>query len=472
MTAERQVGILAPEAVAFAVHVPLAIVGGGACGMVAALAARDAGIDCLVLEREAVPAGNTALSSGMIPACCTKLQRGRGIADDPAIMAHDIQAKARGTAAAVLVDRICRESGPTVDWLIDRHGIELELVEGFLYPGHSRMRMHAPPSRTGAALIGALTAAAETAGADILVNARVTDLVLDEAGRVHGFLALRPDGSREAVGCGCLILASNGFGGNAQLVRRHIPAMAEALYFGHPGNTGDALLWGEALGAELACLGSYQGHGSVAAPHNILITWALVMEGGIQVNARGERFSDEAQGYSEQAQRVLEQPEGLAWTIYDERLHCLGRKFEDYRDAEAAGAIETAGEAGELAAKLSLPVEPLARTLEEVRVLAQKYGSDAFGRRFTPAQTLRPPYYGVRVTGALFHTQGGLQVDENARVLCRNGRALPNLFAGGGSACGISGPADWGYLSGNGLLTATVLGRLAGHTAAAQLSGC
>ena len=62
--------------------------------------------------------------------------------------------------------------------------------------------------------------------------------------------------------------------------------------------------------------------------------------------------------------------------------------------------------------------------------------------------------HGVRVTGALFHTQGGLQVDAMGRVLDRAGHALPNLFAAGGAARGVSGDAAWGYLSGNGLLSA------------------
>ena len=86
----------------------------------------------------------------------------------------------------------------------------------------------------------------------------------------------------------------------------------------------------------------------------------------------------------------------------------------------------------------------------------------AFGRRFDPAKRLTPPYYGVRVTGTLFHTQGGLVVDRDARVLRKNGERFPNLFAGGGAARGLSGPEAWGYLSGNGLLTAVTLGRAAG----------
>ena len=75
------------------------------------------------------------------------------------------------------------------------------------------------------------------------------------------------------------------------------------------------------------------------------------------------------------------------------------------------------------------------------------------------------------MTGALFHTQGGLVVDTGARVL-RKGtrRALPNLFAGGGAARGLSGPSGWGYTSGAGLMTATTLGRVAGEGAASLVS--
>jgi fumarate reductase flavoprotein subunit len=76
----------------------------------------------------------------------------------------------------------------------------------------------------------------------------------------------------------------------------------------------------------------------------------------------------------------------------------------------------------------------------------------------------------VKVTGALFHTQGGLAIDATARVKRKDGTTFPNLFAAGGAAAGISGETAAGYLSGNGLLTATVLGRLAGQAVVAQLS--
>ena len=71
----------------------------------------------------------------------------------------------------------------------------------------------------------------------------------------------------------------------------------------------------------------------------------------------------------------------------------------------------------------------------------------------------------MKVTGALFHTQGGLVVDDMARVVSERGTPIQGLYAGGGAACGVSGREPWGYLSGNGLLTAMTLGHLAGLSA-------
>jgi fumarate reductase flavoprotein subunit len=265
-------------------------------------------------------------------------------------------------------------------------------------------------------------------------------------------------------------LGCSGYGGNPDLVRHFIPEMADALYFGHPGNRGDAVLWGERLGAELACLGAYQGHGSVATPHNILITWAVIMEGGFQVNTRGRRFCDETCGYSEQAAEVLRQPGAMAWDIFDARIAAVARQFEDFRDAESAGAILVADSVGALAAKMRVPADIFAEEWRGVELLKTHDEVDQYGRRFSAKQKLMPPYFAVKVTGALFHTQGGLVIDTMGRVKRKDGSLFPNLFAAGGAAVGISGSTAAGYLSGNGLLTATVLGRLAGQSAAALVS--
>jgi fumarate reductase flavoprotein subunit len=454
----------------FDINVPVAIIGAGAAGLVAALSLNDSGIRSLVLEREKIPSGSTALSSGMIPAAGTKIQTKQGIIDSAELLFADVMAKARGNVNREILTSICKISGPTIDWLMGKHGINLSLVDGFLYPGHSRLRMHAPVSRQGTDLIGNLTTAAANVGIDLLTEAYVKDLFCDGP-KVKGLRLKRPDGSHETVGCNALILACNGFGGNPGMILKHIPEMADAIYFGHPGNQGDALNWGIQLGAEIRDLGSFQGHGSVAQPHGILITWALMTEGGILVNASGRRFTNEHEGYSEQAKRVLAQKHGLAWNIYDHRLHLLGLDFGEYREANKLGAIKCASTIAELAGILGLPETALTATMIECTQLSKGTITDQFKRNFTTKPNLTPPYYGIQVTGALFHTQGGLVINNQAYVLQKNGQSFPNLFAAGGAAAGISGPEDWGYLSGNGLLSAVSLGRLAGLASADLVQG-
>jgi fumarate reductase flavoprotein subunit len=300
---------------------------------------------------------------------------------------------------------VCRASAPAIEWLADAHGVPFQLVDGFVYPGHSALRMHCVPEKTGAALMACLLSASR--GIDLLTSARVTDV--DTASVKFE----RPDGTAERVEYGALVFACSGFGGNRAMVKQHLPEIADALYFGHAGNQGDAVRWGAGLGAAAADMTAYQGHGSVATPHGILITWALMIEGGTQGNQRGERFSNEHLGYSEQCLPVLRQPGGVAWCVYDERLHQLGMTFPDYQEAHRAGAVRPA------------PGFPLLeKTLQEVKAYAASGGLDPFGRDFTTKPALTPPYYAIKVTGAL---------------------------------------------SGNGLLSAVTLGRIAGENAAKLL---
>jgi fumarate reductase flavoprotein subunit len=459
--------VLAPPA-RFAANLPVAIIGGGACGMVAALTLADAGVECVVLERDATPQGSTALSSGFIPAAGTRWQRALSVADTPALLVADIEAKNHHGSDPAVTRAVAAAAAPTLEWLADAHGIPFHVLEGFLYPGHGVARMHAVPEKTGAALIGRLARAAEAAGVSLLCDARVEALHADGA-VVRGVRVARPDGTHEAIGCAALLLACNGFGGNRALVEKYIPEIAGAVYAGHVGNQGDALLWGEALGAAVADLGAYQGHGSWATPHGALVTWALLMEGGIQVNAHAARFWNEHAGYSEASQHVIAQPGGVAWNVYDARLHALGLGFPDYVGLVEAGAILTGATPGALAARCGLDAAALAATLARVEGHGRGESGCPFGRDFTRTPPLAAPWHAVKVTGALFHTQGGLVIDARCRVLDLDGRALPGLWAGGGAARGVSGGAVWGYLSGNGLLAAVTQGRLAALDIAATL---
>jgi fumarate reductase flavoprotein subunit len=454
----------------FATSIPIAVVGAGAAGLCAALSAHETGVEAVVLERDSVPRGSTALSAGLIPAAGTCFQKALGIDDNAALFAFDIQNKAHGEVDPTMVALVTREAAATVEWLADCHGFPFSVINDFDYPGHSARRMHGLPSRSGTELINRLRQVVEQAAIPLVVNATVTALYADGERVVRGFEITRPDGTRDSVGCRALVLACNGYGAATDLIAQHIPEMRCADYFGHPGSRGDAVIWGEALGAKLLHMSGYQGHGSVAHPHGVLITWAVIMEGGFQVNAIGRRFSDESRGYSEQATIVLAQPGGKAFDIFDERVAAAARQFEDFRQAEACGAVIEAATIALLAERLNLPPSALAEGFAEVEAATRSGRKDCFGRTFAGRPPLSPPFKAVKVTGALFHTQGGLAVDSEARVLSRQGTQLPNLFAAGGAAAGVSGSQASGYLSGNGLLTATVLGRTAGQSAANLVS--
>ena len=431
----------------------------------------DVGADCVLLERDASPGGSTALSSGFIPAAGTAVQKAVGIDDTPARFASDIQAKALGTAAAHLVAAYSESIRLAVDALQAKHAIEFQVLEGFLYPGHSTYRMHTVPEKTGAGLMARLLQAVASASVPIVTEALVRELWQDGDGRMCGVGYQRPDGRLEHVSCDVLILACNGFGGNADMVSELLPAMRDAIFAGHTGNDGSAIAWGRVLGARLADLGGYQGHGSWAMPHGALITWALMIEGGVQLNSEGERFHDETQGYSEAAVAVLAQPGGVAWNVFDGEILKLARTFPDFCEAESMGAVKTCADAQALATLIGC------HTIECDAIKTEanyEHGTRAIGlnddqRVFK--RKLEPPFYAIKVTGALFHTQGGLDIDADCRVLRAAGTAFPNLLAAGGAARSVSGNAVWGYLSGNGLLSAVAGGYIAAQTASRIVTG-
>ncbi|UWR24286.1 FAD-dependent oxidoreductase [Sulfitobacter sp. S190] len=447
-----------PPLDSYDLEVETLIIGAGACGLVAGLSAHGAGQDVLIVEADAVPTGSTALSAGLIPAAGTRFQRAIGIEDTAQIFAQDIQDKASHENDPALVGVLADGAAGVIEWLADTHGLPFTLVDNFDYPGHQHKRMHGLPTRSGAELVDALRARVDTLGVPLVCNRRAVTLHLDGK-TVDGVTLARPDGAAETVRTQRVVLACNGFGGNRTMVRDHMPDIADALWFGHDGNTGDAIAWGQTAGAQLKHLGAYQGHGNVAYPHGILITWAVITQGGFQVNTNGERFWNESQGYSEAARHVLRQPEGVAWTIFDTRIADVARQFADFKEAEKQNALVHAPDIPSLAKMLGLEADALTRTFDQIPAS----GTDALGRSWDTAPS-RTDLVAVKVTGALFHTQGGLVIDpETAKVRHTDGDTFANLYAAGGAACGVSGAGDSGYLSGNGLLAAVVLGYIAGR---------
>jgi fumarate reductase flavoprotein subunit len=422
----------------------------------------------LVVERNEhfAVGNNTAMSTAMVPGAGSRWQRRAGVHDSPEVFVDDIMAKTHGQADARLARALAETSAPLVEWMADELELPLSLVTDFPYPGHSQLRCHTVPGRSGRSLLGHILRLVKRCELiDLMLPATLTDVLTDDDG-VRAVVVESGAGA-ERVPTNALLLATNGFAANADLVAEHIPEIAGAVYYGSEGSTGDALRIGVRLGAASAYLDAYQGHAALAMPAATLAGWATVMHGAFLVDQRGRRFGDETTGYSEYAAQVLTHADGHAWIVLDERIHEACLEFQDYRDTVDSGAVRWADDVEDLASVIGADPGVLAATMSKAAASAAGE-EDEFGRAYWE-RPLGPRLAAIAVQPALFHTQGGLVVDGEARVLTTGGEPIPGLYASGGAAMGISGHGAGGYLAGNGLLPAFGLAYLAAdHLAASR----
>ncbi|MGE0852278.1 MAG: FAD-dependent oxidoreductase [Hyphomicrobiaceae bacterium] len=472
--------VLGSDEHTFDAEVDALVVGAGGCGLVAALAAAAHGADVAIVEKLDRLGGNTVLSSGSIPAAGTRFQRDAGIHDDAARFAADLRRVTGPHDAEPLVDALTGISAEMVEWLVDEVGANLELVSQYRHVGHSVNRLHAPPSRRGRDLVDDLWAAVERSGIPVAFGNPVSALLVD-GDRVTGVLTSSRDGTKTRMRAGAVVLATNGFGGNKELLRRFCPEIAEATYFGALGSEGEAILWGEQLGAAFANLGAYQAHAGIAQPQGALVTWTVIEKGGFIVDGNGLRFGDETRGYSAFGAEAMRR-NSPTFAIYDSRIrNTTAAGQPDFAELVAHGGCHECADLAGVATVCGCPVEMLQATFEVAERASRGEARDPFGRQqwgdaqLWPPYVLRPPYVVTRIAPAIFHTQGGLSVDGNGRVLRADGATIPGLYAGGGAAAGVSGrQGGAGYCSGNGLLGALGLGYLAGRGAALDVRsrGC
>ena len=416
------------------------VIGGGGCGLIASLAAAQKGAQVFLVEKEKAAGGNTSLSQAMVPAAGTRFQREAGIEDSVDFMTRDILDKNENGSDPDLTRHVARESAKLVEWMSDSLDIRLELVTEFIYPGHSQYRIHANRTKKGAHLVNELLkATARYDNISIAYNAPAKRLIVDrQDGAVLGAEVEIEGIGKNLARAKKVILALNGFGANREMLAKYIPEMKDAYYFGHEGNTGEGILWGEALGAALECMGAYQAHGSVAHPHGTLLTYVTVSMGGYHVNLDGKRFVNEYHGYSEHALDVLAQKEGVAIAVFDEKIYRTILGYEDFQQCIKAGAVKKFDHIRELALSFHLPPDEMERTHEDFLRAARGEAKDPLGRREfgTP---LESPLYGAKVTGALFHTQGGLKINKQAQVIGKDGIPHSEPFRGWGYGSRVFG---------------------------------
>jgi fumarate reductase flavoprotein subunit len=448
---------------------PDLVVAGAGGGLVAALRGAQLGLDVLLLEASEHyrQGNNTSMSTAMIPGAGSRWQRQAGIQDSPELFVEDVRRKTAGQGDERLALALGQVSARLVEWLADDLGIPLQLVTDFHYPGHSVDRCHTVEGRHGSVLLQHLVRKVrESDRITMMVPARLVDVEVGPDGCTA--VVEQPDGTEFRVDTGAVLLATNGYGSDRELVREYLPEIADAVYHGSEASRGDALRIGGRLGADTAYLDAYQGHAALSKRGATLVGWSTVMRGGFLVNLSGHRFGNETKGYSEYAAQLARQEGAEGWLVLDRRIHDDSLVFTDFRQTVESGALVWADSLEELARAIG--VEP-ATLVEEAELLARVAAGevvDRFGRTSVEAP-LQGPFAAVRVVPALFHTQGGLVVDEHARVLRPGGTPIPGIYASGGAAAGISGHGASGYLAGNGLLPALGLAFLAAEHAAAPL---
>ena len=447
---------------------PDLVIAGAGGGLVAALRAAQLGLDVLVVEvsEQFSRGNNTSMCTAMVPGVNSRYQRASGIEDSVALFVHDVGVKTHGSGDARLAAELAGVSAELVEWMADELDLPIELMTDMHYPGHSVDRCHTIPERHGSALMDRFVRLVRAhPRIDLMAPARLTDVLTEDAsGAIRAAVVTLPDGRSEVIPTVAVLLATNGFGADRELVQRYLPDIATATYHGSEMSRGDALRIGQRHGAATDFLDAYQGHGALSARTSTLVGWATIMHGAIMIDSTGRRFAKETTGYSEFGPGLAARPGATGWIVFDQRVHDLCLPFTDFRQTVESGDETWADDAASLAMALALPVEAVVAELAASDRAARGLEDDRFKRTYEAVLT--PPYAAVQVVPALFHTQGGLRVDGHARVVDGDGVPLDGLYASGGAAAGISGHGAAGYLAGNGLLPAFGLAYLAATHAA------
>lgn len=436
------------------------VVGGGGAGICAALAAAEQGARVAIVEKMGYFGGASAMSSGKIPAVGTRLQQERGELDSVGACAMDIFRPSNYSVRPDLVYTVVENSNAIIEWTAE-HGVTWTLDEG-LYYGQTAHRMHTADG-AGAGLVNALLAAmdAQPAIAQHLECA-VQGLVVDD-GAVVGAYATAADGAELAFSARATVLATTGFGNNPQMIAKYCPEASPAVPVVAPGATGEGILWAAELGADLQNMGAYQGHAFHCVDSGKTGEQGVANNGGIMVNLEGNRFMNEYGGYSELSPHVLAQTDHVAFLCFNDIQREKSAKFASWEEDDI---LYTGQTAAELAEAIGVDPAKLEATFADYQAGIKK-GEDRFNRTKLPAH-FDGPYYAVKQTGEIRHTQGGISTDVVGHALRPDGSLIEGLFAAGGCTEGYSSRGGAAYMSGNGLIQALVYGKLAGERAAVE----
>ena len=434
--------------------VDVVVVGGGPGGMAASLEAARHGASVVLLEAGERIGGNAARSTGYVAFQDFAMQHEAGIHDSVDSFMADMEAEIELQKERYglifdgeLARRFAKESSDTFRFLVDL-GFDFNR---FLH----RPKQHTTPRMVDVADTTMFThlfePALAEAGVTVRLNTRASRLVTADDAVVGVVTDTGSIRARKGV-----ILAAGGYQANPELRARYQPAsMADTPYLGTEHDRGDGHLMGQAVGGDLINM--------TMIPKLIMVGSALVEE-SIAVNREGQRFHDEAGPYDDRVDALGQQPGGLAWFVFDDRVARKKAQLisEMPRDSVSAPTLE------ELAQQIGCNGSGL---LEAVRgwneaVASGAEGDPAFGRVIFPnprVGIVEPPFHASQMMVGINFPAGGFRVTTDTQVINVFGEPITGLFAVGDCVGGISPTIGLGGMK---ISAALTLGRIAGKAVA------
>lgn len=454
------------------------IMGGGGAGLVAAIVAREAGAEVVVIEKNDVLGGTTALSGGQVQASGTSYQQAAGVSGDTPERHAEYWLKASENVADPEIIELLANEAPNSIKFMEDHGLQYAGVYGVSHmpqvePDLMVPRIHIPMADAenvlsgGARHVDVLRTSAEDLETDIRMESTVDALIVNDEG-VAGVRATIGGEEKYIKATQGVIIAAGGFDHNTEMCHTYSPQQLWELETGvcycNPGNVGDGIKLGMAVGADLASGMS----GTVGYPGAMIGTADEIP--GFWVNVHGQRFVAEDAHYAYKMRQVFSQDDAMAWAVFDQATADLGgevlgglfgRWSADLSEEISSGLIKTGETLDDLADALGVHKGQLAETVEmwNADVEGEEGEDTLFGRQVGLSPLGDGPYYAFRVTSVNLGSCGGLRINTNAQVIDVEGEIIPKLYAAGMAAGGFIGTFYPG--SGTAVMSTIVLGRVA-----------
>ena len=446
------------------------VIGAGGAGFSAAITARNAGANVVLLEKMPAVGGNSLISGAEMNVAKNWVQPKLGINDDsPELHAQDTFKGGDGKGDMKVINVMTHEALDAAKWCRDYLGVRFEDDNLFFFGGHSRKRALIPVGHTGTEFIAKFQAKADELGIPVITNMKAEELIKNKDGRVVGVKATM-DGSEYTFNAkGGVVLATGGFGANPEMVKKYNPKIDERFKTTDaPGTTGEALYMAERAGAELVNMGYIQTY-PICDPLSgaIELIADARFDGAIMLNQEGKRFVEELQRRDVLSEAILNQTGRYCWVLWNDKIGSISNTVKahanEYEAFTKQGIMTTCDDLKCIADFTKIPFDQLQKTVKRVSDMAGKGNDKDFNHRAGLMDMQQGKYYVIKAVPSTHHTMGGVRINEKAEALTAEGKVIPGLWAAG-EVTGVTHGTN--RLGGNAYTDIIVFGRIAGEAAA------